>query len=128
MENIKIDGCDFWGNYDGFPVYRCFRKKLPAMDNIVFALGGDLYLNGAIVGYVDDGGRVSRWNPAAGRKKKETRTSSGAVPSKGTVTFEHKDINTDIVSEANDILANSWKRSVEDLVGERFSDTNDNSL
>ena len=117
MENIKIDGCDFWGNYDGFPVYRCFRKKLPAMDNIVFALGGDLYLNGVIVGHVDDGGRVSRWNPAAGRKKQESR----APTTSATVTFEHKDINTDIVSEANDILANSWKRTVEDLVGERYS-------
>lgn len=117
MENIKIDGCDFWGNYDGFPVYRCFRKKLPAMDNIVFALGGDLYLNGALVGHVDDGGRVSRWNPAAGRKKKESRAPTTGA----TVTFEHKDINTDIVSEANDILANSWKRTVEDLVGERYS-------
>lgn len=117
MENIKIDGCDFWGNYDGFPVYRCFRKKLPAMDNIVFALGGDLYLNDAVVGHVDDGGRVSRWNPAAGRKKKSKPVE---VETKNTVTFEYK--GDDITSETSDIiLANSWKRTVEDLVGERYS-------
>ena len=118
MKDLHIGGCDYWGTYDGLPIYRCFRKKLPAYEDVVFAMGAELYLNGVLVGYADNEGHISRWNPAAGRKKKSKPVE---VETKNTMTFEYKgepvsSVNTD------DILANSWKRTVEDLVGERFSE------
>lgn len=120
VAKIHIDGCDYWGTYGGYPVYRCFKSKLPAYEDIVFALGSDLYLNGIKVGFVDSKGTVSRWNPAVARKKKKEEPTT-----KATMTFEFKgeDIKSGVSDiDADKIIANSWKRSVEDLIGEKFSE------
>ena len=107
-EHIKINGCDYWGTYEGYDVYRCYRKKVPtAYENIVFALGNDLYMNGIWMGYVTDGGSVTSWEPEKAVKKEEP------------VRFEVKSV--DVSKCADEILSGSWKRSVEDLIGEKFS-------
>lgn len=118
MKDLRIDGCDYWGTYDGLPIYRCFKKKLPAYEDVVFAMGEELYLNGALVGYADNQGHISRWNPAAGRKKKSKPVE---VETKNTMTFEYKGEPINSV-DTDQVLADSWKRTVEDLVGERFSE------
>lgn len=105
---LKIRGCDFWGNYKGFKVYKCYSKTAPKdYDGIVFAVGNDLYLAGTWIGRVTDDGSVTDWYPEKAQKKR-------VVEEKATVS---------VVKESNvdDILAGSWKRSVEDLVGEKFS-------
>ena len=115
MKNqTRIAGCDYWGTYNGYDVYRCFSKKPPTgWAKIVFAVGNDLYMNGVWIGYVDNNGVVTSWAPEKALEKKSS--SSGVA-----VVFD-KTKTVDISKCADDILAGSWKRSVEDLVGEKFS-------
>lgn len=103
MKNdLKIKGCEYWGTYKGYDVYKCYDKNMPTSTytNIVFAIGDKLFMNGGCVGRVDREGMVSNWAPEAWAKE-APKTSA--------------DINAD------EILSGSWKRSIEDLVGERFS-------
>ena len=103
-----INGCDYWGTYKGYDVYRCYRKRVPSeYMNIVFASGNNLYMNGTWIGYVNDGGTVTSWEPERAVKKVEP------------VKFEGEPV--DVSKCADEILSDSWKRSVEDLIGEKFS-------
>ena len=105
---LKIKGCDFWGNYKGFKVYKCYSKTAPKdYDGIVFAVGNDLYLAGIWIGRVTDGGSVTDWEPERALNKVEP------------VKFEGEPV--DVSKCADEILSGSWKRSVEDLIGEKFS-------
>ena len=58
---MKIDNSEFWGNYEGHQVYKCFdrnvvniSKKYP---DLIFASGGALYRKGCRVGLVNDKGQ-----------------------------------------------------------------------
>ncbi len=118
MKNeLKIPGCDFWGEYDGYKVFKCYSKDVPTSTypNIVFALGNKLFMNGGCVGKVDDGGRVSNWAPAKWVKKEASKTKSVGRP----VEFDNKTVENS--KSAEEILNGSWKRTVEELVGEKFS-------
>lgn len=106
MENeLKIIGCVYWGEYDGYKVFKCYGSEVPNHPNIVFALGNKLFMNGEYVGDVDSGGRVSNWAPNKAVRKRPTRTKS--------IEFNSK--------SAEEVLSDSWRRSVEELVGEKFS-------
>lgn len=118
MKNeLKIPGCDFWGEYDGYKVFRCYSKDVPTSTypNIVFAIGNKLFMNGGCVGKVDDAGRVSNWAPSKWVKKEEPKAKSVGRP----VEFDNKTVENSKTAE--EILAGSWKRTVEELVGEKFS-------
>ena len=112
MKNeLKITGCDYWGEYDGYKVFKCYRGEVPNHPNIVFALGNKLFMNGEYVGDVDSGGRVSNWDPNKAVRKRPTKT-------------KFIEFNSDIVENsksAEEVLSDSWRRSVEELVGEKFS-------
>ena len=104
---LKIPSCDFWGNYKGFKVYKCYSKTLPkGYDGVVFAVGNDLYLAGTWIGRVTDGGAVTDWYPEKAQKKR-------VVEEKREIKVEEADVDK--------VLANSWKRTVDDLIGNRFS-------
>jgi hypothetical protein len=118
MKNeLKIPGCDYWGEYDGYKVFKCYSKDVPTSTypNIVFALGNKLFMNGGCVGKVDDAGRVSNWAPARWVKKEKPKTEPAGRP----VEFDTKTVENSKTAE--EILAGSWKRTVEELVGEKFS-------
>lgn len=118
MKNeLKIPGCDFWGEYDGYKVFKCYSRDVPTSTypNIVFALGNKLFMNGGCVGKVDDSGRVSNWAPAKWVKKEEPRGKPVGRP----VEFDSKTVENS--KSAEGILSGSWKRTVEELVGEKFS-------
>lgn len=110
MKNdLKIKGCEYWGTYKGYDVYKCYDKSVPTSTytNIVFAIGDKLFMNGGCIGKVDKDGMVSNWAPytwvkEASKVREETKA----------------DVN---VANADEILSGSWRRSIEDLVGERFS-------
>lgn len=111
MKNgLKIPGCEFWGTYKGYDVYKCYDKNVPTSTyiNIVFAIGDKLFMNGGCVGRVDKDGMVSNWAPEAWAKE---------------APKAHEDINmaVAVATDADKILSDSWKRSIEDLVGEKFS-------
>ncbi len=108
---ININGCDYWGVYDGYDVYHNYNKYLPSIDGIVFEMDGRLYLNGEYVGKVDSGGRVNDWRPENGARRKKSQK----------VSFVAEQQKVDGVSAANDIIDGSWKRSIEDLVGEKLA-------
>jgi hypothetical protein len=119
---LTIPGCDFWGEYDGYKVFRCYSKDVPTSTypNIVFAIGNKLFMNGGCIGRVDDAGRVSNWAPTKWVKKEEPKVNK---PAGRPVEFDTTTFKADIASSksAEEILNGSWKRSVEDLVGEKFS-------
>ena len=123
MKNeLKIPGCDYWGEYDGYKVFRCYSKdgvSSSAYPNIVFAIGNNLFMNGGCVGKVDDAGRVSNWAPSKWVKKEKSKPKTTTSP----VEFDTTTFKTDNADgkSADDILNNSWKRTVEELVGEKFS-------
>ena len=113
MKNeLKINGCDYWGTYDGYKIYKCYSKTAPSYDNIVFAIGTNLYMNGEIVGKVDTAGRVSCWDPERGIKKKEKKFDF-FVPEERAPESQ----NDKVVSSAEELLELALKRSIEDLVG-----------
>ena len=120
MKNeLKIPGCDYWGEYDGYKVFKCYSKIAPAgYPQIVFAIGNNLFMNGGCVGKVDDAGRVSNWAPSKWVKKEKSKSKVTSSVEFDTTTF--KTDNADGKS-ADDILNDSWKRTVEELVGEKFS-------
>lgn len=110
MKNeLKIPGCDYWGTYDGYKVYKCYNKVAPNYIDVVFALGNALVMNGIVIGRVDSAGRISGWTPEKAKK----------VPTVEEIreTFGKK---VD-VSDIDAVIAGSWKRTVEDLVGKRLS-------
>ena len=108
---ININGCDYWGVYDGYDVYHNYNKYLPSIDGIVFEMDGRLYLNGEYVGKVDSYGRVNDWRPENGARRKKSQK----------VSFVAEQQKVDGMSAANDIIDGSWKRSIEDLVGKRLA-------
>lgn len=112
MKNeLKIPGCDYWGAYDGYKIYKCYSKTAPNYENVIFAIGTNLYMNGEIVGKVDNAGRVSCWDPERGvRKKKKPE------PKPEPVVFESS-YDDKVVSSAEELLELALKRSIEDLVG-----------
>ena len=119
MKNeLKIPGCDFWGEYDGYKVFKCYSRDVPTSTypNIVFALGNKLFMNGGCVGKVDEGGRVSNWAPSKWVKKEEPKANKSAGR---PVEFDNKTVENS--KSAEEILSGSWKRTVEELVGEKFS-------
>ena len=114
MKNeLKIPGCDYWGAYDGYKIYKCYSKTAPSYDNIVFAIGTNLYMNGEIVGKVDTVGRVSCWDPERGVKKKKKPEFK---PEPVVSDFNYND------DSAEKLLELALKRSVEDLVGPSLAD------
>ena len=125
MKNeLRIPGCDYWGEYDGYKVFKCYSKDISssAYPNIVFAIGNNLFMNGGCVGKVDDAGRVSNWAPSKWVKKEKFKPKSKTAP----IEFDTATFKTDTTSDASsisadEILNDSWKRTVEELVGEKFS-------
>lgn len=107
---LKIPGCDYWGTYDGYKIYKCYNKVAPNYTDVVFALGNALVMNGIVVGRVDSAGRVSGWEPEKAKKK------APAVEEIREVLGEKVKI-----SDIDAVIDNSWKRTVEDLVGKRLS-------
>lgn len=111
MKNeVRIPNCDYWGDYDSYKIYKCYSKRAPDYDNVVFAIGNILYMNGKQIGIVDSAGRINNWNPniavrkntwAPEEKKKEERT-----------------IGTD------ELLKRALTRSIEDMVGPSLADYN----
>ena len=98
---LTIPGCDYWGIFDGYDAYRCYRKDAPqGYSNVIFAIGNYLYMNGELAGYVSDNGEVSRWRPKVVKEK---------------VLEESNDVVVTSV-DADAVIAASWKRTVEDLV------------
>ena len=109
MKNeLKIPGCDYWGTYDGYKIYKCYNKVAPTgYPDVVFALGNVLVMNGVIIGRVDSAGRVSGWVPEIAKKKAPTIREALGEKVK--------------ISDIDAVIDNSWKRTVEDLVGKRLS-------
>lgn len=107
---LKIPGCDYWGMYDGYKIYKCYSKTAPNYDNIIFAIGTNLYMNGEIVGKVDNAGRVSCWDPERGIKNK--KKFELFVPEERAPESQNK-----VVSSAEELLELALKRNIEDLVG-----------
>ena len=102
---MKIKSCDYIGKYQGYEIYRCYAKDLPNYKNIVFVKGYDMYLNGNVVGQLDDQYRVCNWH----------------IPEEKKVSSGNKPVLTEVVN-AEEIISNSWKRSINDLVGRKFSE------
>lgn len=107
---LKIPGCDYWGTYDGYKIYKCYNKVAPNYPDVVFALGNALVMNGIVVGRVDSAGRVSGWEPEKAKKKVPTVEEIREVLGE---KVNVKDIDA--------VIDGSWKRTVEDLVGKRLS-------
>ena len=111
MKNeLKIPGCDYWGTYDGYKIYRCYNKVAPAgYPQIVFALGNALVMNGIMIGRVDSAGRVNDWEPKRAKKMPTVEEIREVLSKKVKV------------SDIDAVIDGSWKRTVEDLVGKRLS-------
>ena len=111
MKNeLKIPGCDYWGTYDGYKIYKCYNKVAPNYTDVVFALGNVLVMNGVVIGRVDSAGRVSGWEPERAKKKASTVEEIREVLGEKVK-----------ISDIDAVIDNSWKRTVEDLVGKRLS-------
>ena len=106
---LAIPGCDYWGTYDGYKIYKCYNKVAPNYSDVVFALGNALVMNGVVIGRVDSAGRVSGWEPEKAKN----------VP---TVEEIREVLGEKVkISDIDAVIDNSWKRTVEDLVGKRLS-------
>lgn len=111
---LTIPNCDYWGEYDGYKIYKCYAKRAPDYDNIVFAIGTVLYMNGKVVGMVDNAGRVSNWNPS-----KAVRKYTWAPVEKEA---EKKEESTASALGTDELLKKALNRSIEEMVGPSLAD------
>ena len=109
---LTIPNCDYWGEYDGYKIYKCYAKRAPDYDNIVFAIGTVLYMNGKVVGMVDNVGRVSNWNP------------NKAVRKYTWTPVEKKEEKTVSAIGTDELLKRALNRSIEEMVGPSLADYN----
>lgn len=107
-KRVNIPNCEYWGEFNGYTIYRCYDKVAPKnYSGIIFAVNNKLFMNGIVIGNVSESGTVTNWHP----EKAEVKEEEEVKP-----VVKSKDIDQ--------ILSDSWKRSVEDLVGQRLADMN----
>lgn len=115
---LTIPNCDYWGDYDGYKIYKCYAKRAPDYDNIVFAIGTVLYMNGKVVGMVDNAGRVSNWNPSKAMQK---HSWTFAITEEGAEKKEEKTVSA---LGTDELLKRALNRSIEEMVGPSLADYN----
>lgn len=113
---LTIPNCDYWGEYDGYKIYKCYAKRAPDYDNIVFAIGTVLYMNGKPIGIVDNAGRVMDWNP-----NKAVRKNTWAPVEKEAEKKEEKTVSA---IGTDELLKKALNRSIEEMVGQSLADYN----
>ena len=114
----QFDGCEYWGTYQGWDIYKCYRKEVPTAFGKVFVKDGIMYHQGNIVGQVDGAGHVESWHvdEPTKLKKKPTQTS-----------FDAKHQNQDKAppvegsKSAEELLAKVFSRTIEELVGAKLA-------
>lgn len=102
----QINGCDWWGTYDGYEVYHNYNKRLPDVEDVVFEQDKILYLNGVAIGKASADGRVLDWHPEKGKKKSKTEK----------VIFQETKVPVVAGEIVDKVLEEARKRTVEDLV------------
>ena len=108
---------EYWGKYQGWEIYKYYNKDIKAYSkkakDYIFAELGDgcwrLWRDGYIVGKVDIDGSIIEFNPERPNKERE----------KEKVVFTS---STPGIDDTDKILENAMKRSIEELVGAKFSE------
>lgn len=108
---------EYWGKYQGWEIYKYYGKDIKAHSkrgkDYIFAEFGDsgywrLWRDGYIVGNANIDGSIIEFDPERPKRERE----------KEKVTFTSSTPGKD---DADKILENAMKRSVEELVGVKFS-------
>lgn len=116
----QFDGCEYWGTYQGWDIYKCYKKEVPTAFGKVFVKDGIMYHQGNIVGQVDGAGHVESWHvdePTKLKKKSvlNTQTSFDAKHQNAAPPVEGS-------KSAEELLAKVFSRTIEELVGAKLAD------
>ena len=109
----QFDGCEYWGTYQGYDIYKCYRKEVPTAFGKVFVKDGIMYHQGNIVGQVDAAGHVESWHPDEPTKLKK----------KPILDAQHQDKAPPVEGSksAEELLAKVFSRTIEELVGAKLA-------
>ena len=120
----QFDGCEYWGTYQGWDIYKCYKKEVPTAFGKVFVKDGIMYHQGNIVGQVDGAGHVESWHvdePTKLKKKEKPVYSAGV-----SFDAEHQKKGAAPPVEgsksAEELLAKVFSRTIEELVGVKLAD------
>ena len=113
---------EYWGRYNGYEVYRYYGKEPKVVSarepEKIFAIDGKLWKDGYIVGDVTKNGDVKNFDPDKPRKEQAKNSRRGEVTA---VAFN--EITADWVNfNADDLLKEAMRKSVDDLVGKKLSE------
>lgn len=113
---MNFDGCEYWGTYQGWDIYKCYCKEVPNAFGKVFVKDGIMYHQGNIVGQVDAAGHVESWHPDEPTKlKKKEKPVYSAEQKNATPPVEGS-------KSAEELLEKVFKRTIEELVGAKLAD------
>lgn len=111
---------EYWGKYLGWEIYKYYNKDIKAYSkkakDYIFAEFGDggywrLWRDGYIVGKANIDGSIIEFDPERPKREREKE--------KEKVMFTSSTLGKD---DTDKILENAMKRSVEELVGAKFSE------
>lgn len=112
---------EYWGKYQGWEIYRYYDRDISAHSkrgkDYIFAQPSDngwrLWRDGYVIGMANNGGNILEFDPEIPTKERLKVKLQLQPVTTLPVTSE---IDTD------KILENAMKRSIEDLVGYKFSE------
>lgn len=110
---------EYWGKYQGWEIYRYYDRDISAHSkrgkDYIFAQPSDngwrLWRDGYVIGVASNGGNILEFDPEIPTKE---RLKVKLQPVKEETTTSGIDTNK--------ILENAMKRSLEELIGIKFSE------
>lgn len=115
---------EYWGKYQGWEIYKYYDKDIKAHSkrgkDYIFAQPNDngwqLWRDGYVIGMASNGGNIFEFDPEIPTKERlKVKLQLQPVEEENTLPVT-SEIDTD------KILENAMKRSIEDLVGYKFSE------
>lgn len=122
----QFDGCEYWGTYQGYDIYKCYCKEIPDIFGKVFVKDSIMYHQGNIVGQVDAAGHVESWHPDEPTRLKKKPVYSAGV-SFDVFDAKHQDqkkgtASVEVSKNADELLEKVFKRTIEELVGVKLAE------
>ena len=111
---------EFWGNYKGYQVYKCYGDaaniSLRNLDSVYVDSDGHMFYRGVVIGEVTSRGDVQWFKPERAETKKTDKKATVVFQEKAPVV-ENKDLD--------EVLKRALSRSLEELVGPKLAEYKD---
>ena len=118
----QFDGCEYWGTYQGWDIYKCYRKEVPTAFGKVFVKDDIMYHQGNIIGQVDGAGHVESWHVDEPIKLKKKPILGAQTSFDAKHQNQDKAPSVEVSKNADELLEKVFKRTIEELVGAKLAE------